>query len=467
MMAHSGNPTLEPGTTLGWHIRRTLELALPIIVARAAFLVMALVDTLMTGWVSARELAYLGLGLSSQIFLMLIGIGALQAVAVLVAQAVGRGKAGECGAVLRAGLVHGGLYGLLIMAASGLAGPFFLAIGEEPGLAHGASQVAGAFAWGMPALLMFTACNYALEATGRPQIGMAIMIGVNILNIPLNGIFALGWGGLVEPMGATGAVDTSSALRWVGLLAILAFYRFDLTRHGDPYRIAVARPFRTAFAEAIGPIGRRLIRIGLPMGLAQGIESGAFASMTMIAGLIGAAGLAIHHITMTLTSLVYMMALGMMAATAIRVGNAVGRGDRTGIVRAGWTGIGLGAVVALVPTAIFLAFPTALAGVFTKDPAVLAYAETTLRVAGLMLVFDAMMGISIGALRGAGDVWPAFFFQIAAFWGLSIPLAWYLAIGLGTGPAGLIGGIFAGVVLSLSMLAPRFRIISRRPIDRI
>ena len=461
------SPIPTAGTGFGWHVRRTLELALPIILARMAFLIMYVVDSVMTGWTGAAELAYLGLGLSSQLVLMMIGLGAIQSVSILIAQFTGAGELAACGKVFRAGLFCACVFGLLIAGLSLFAEDFYLLTGQQADLARGGGEVAMRFGWGMPGLLMFVAANYTLEATNRPRVGMLIMIVVNLLNVPLNAVFAVGWGGFVEPMGAAGAVMTSSILYWFALAAICVYIVRDLRRSRDPYAIATGRPLRTACAEAIGPTGRRMMWIGLPMGLAQGVESAAFATLTLIAGHLGTTGLATHHITMTLTSLIFMMAIGMMSATAIRVGNAVGRGDQPGLVMAGWTGIILGGVVALIPTALYLGFPGHIAGFFTQNGEVIAFAETTIRIAGVLLAFDAMMGVSIGALRGTGDVWPAFFFQAASFWLLAIPLAWLLAIEWQMGPAGLVTSIFAGVLLSLAMLVTRFLAISRRPIARI
>jgi len=449
--------------TLGWHIRRTLELALPIMVARAAYLTLATVDTVMTGWSGAEELAYLALGTAPLIAIMLVGVGAVQAVSVLTAQALGAGTPERVGAVLRSGLVYGCLLGLLIMGLSALTGAFFAATGQLPELIDGAVKVVWQYAWAMPGLLMFVACGHFLEATERPYVAMTIMIVINIANVPANGIFVLGWGDLVTPLGAEGAVFTSSWLRMGGLVAILIYIANSARRAGDPHKLLIPGKIITALREAVSPIGLKLCRIGIPMGLAQGVESAAFASLMLIAGRIGAAALAAHQVTQTMMSLAFMLAIGMMSATAIRVGNAVGRGDSVGVRRAGWTGIGLGGAVALIPMMFFIVFPGEIAAMITDDPQVISFAVAMLMIAALALSIDAMMGVSIGAVRGLGDVWPAFFIQIVAFWIISVPLAAYLCLSLEMGPVGLIWAILVGVMISFAALALRFWIISHRP----
>jgi MATE family multidrug resistance protein len=78
-----------------------------------------------------------------------------------------------------------------------------------------------------------------------------------------------------------------------------------------------------------------------------------------------------------------------------------------------------------------------------------------------------MMGGSLGALRGAGDVWVAFAIQVGAFWIVAVPVAALLGIHAGFGAPGLIYGILAGVGLSFVLLALRFQIISGRAVRRI
>ncbi|PLX37747.1 MAG: hypothetical protein C0606_05585 [Hyphomicrobiales bacterium] len=463
---HSDAVGDEP-MALGHHIKRTFELAAPIIVARTAMIVMFTVDTIMTGWAGSTELAYIGLGIAPQLVLMLISIGALQSTVVLTAQAVGAGEAERAGAILLASQLHALLLGIMIFIFSFFAEPFFLATGQLPELAAGAAVVTQQFAWGSPAVLLFVATNLFLEATGHPRIGMWIMLGANVVNVLLNGILALGWFGFVEPLGAEGAVIASSSLRWVAFAVSFGVILILARRHGDPFGVLAAfaesKPLRTSLT---GPVGKRIRSIGLPMGLAQGVESAAFATVVLIAGTLGKTAAAAHQVTMSLLTLVFMMAIGTAGATAIRVGNAVGRGNRVDTARAGWTGISIGAVLPIPFAILFISSPNTAARIFTDDPAVLAITSQTIFVAGFALSADAAMGVATGALRGAGDVWAALIMQSAAFWCVGIPSAFALAIYAGYGPPGLFAAIVIGIYTSLMMLLPRFAYITKGEIRR-
>jgi multidrug resistance protein, MATE family len=197
------------------------------------------------------------------------------------------------------------------------------------------------------------------------------------------------------------------------------------------------------------------------------VESAGFSAMVFLGGLISAEALAAHQATITLLSLVYMSAVGIGGATAIRVGRAVGHGDMVEMRLAGWSGIGLAGAVALPFGLIMLVAPDAVARLFGLEGAALALTAATIFAGALVVTFDALMGGSLGALRGAGDVWLPFLIQSGAFWALAVPLAALLGIRLGIGAPGLVGGILTGVTVSFALLAWRFRLIARRGVRRV
>jgi Na+-driven multidrug efflux pump len=53
------------------------------------------------------------------------------------------------------------------------------------------------------------------------------------------------------------------------------------------------------------------------------------------------------------------------------------------------------------------------------------------------------------AFNGAGDTWTPTWINFACFWVWQIPLAWWLAIGLGWGPR----GVYAAITIAFSTLA--------------
>jgi len=454
-----GAPDVPPAQTPRAEAWAMLRLAGQVIVARAGLVVMLTVDTFMTGLAGSGEIAKLGLGLSPVMVFMLATVGLLQGSMVLIAQANGARDYARCGQVWRVALIHAAVLGSTFALIGFVAEDIFLAIGHDPALAQGAAAVTRQFAWGMPGVMLYVATGYLLEGIGRPRAGMVIMLVANVLNVFADGIFAAGWWSWVEPMGANGAVITTSILRWGIFFAILGVVLSMKDR--AKYGVTGARtPF--------WPIARRLWKIGAPVAVTGACENGAYAVLAQMAGLIGGAALAAHQVTINVLTLAYMGANGMAAATSVRVGNAVGRGDKRGIALSGWTGIVLGASLMTLASAGFLIYPREIGDLFLHGSAEsLDIVASTLTAAGIFIVFSGSMAVSMGALRGAGDMAIVIVAYAIGYVLVGVTMAWVFAFKLNLGVPGLIYGLLTGILIGLGVLLARFRVVARRGAVRV
>jgi MATE family multidrug resistance protein len=445
------------GAMLWRHLRMIARLGAPVSLSRAAGLMLFVVDTAMVGHFSSTELAYFGLANAVQMVLMLVGIGMLVGTAVLAAQALGAGQPGECGPVWRVAMVHAIGLGVFFYGLSFLGETFFIAIGQDPVLSDGAGRNLMFLAAGLPGQLAFVASTLFLEALGRPRPGLWVMIAANLVNAGLNWLLIFGHWGL-PAMGADGAALATAVVRW-GIAGALFAYIMRMDTAGE---YGVRGPLSDA-----GAIGRKLRRLGYPLGLAQGLESMAFASLTLMAGYLGAEAVAGFQINMNIVAFCFMGAIGVGTATAVRVGHAVGRGDRRDMAFAGWSGL-LAILIYMAVLAIVMALlPQWLAGLFTVDERVLTVAAATLLVSALTLLPDGAQGVLMGALRGTGDVWVPSAMHLCSFAVVMVPGAWLFAFRLEMGVPGLMLGSLAGVSVASVLLSLRFRVVSGRDVKRL
>lgn len=445
--------TAESGADLPLreHVRRTLRLAGPVMLARAGILVMASVDTIMCGRVAADQLAYYGIAIAPHLAFLLVGIGLMMGTVVVTAQTDGAGRPAECGRVWRLGLVNGAvigsLFGLLLLPGE----PILLALGQDPAISAGGGTVLIMFALGMPGLLMFTATSFFLEGIGRPTPGMVVMVAANLLNFGLN--YALMFGSW--DLGAAGAALGTSITRWFMALALAGYV---LTMRGRD-RYGVRAPL-----AGYWHLEGKLARLGWPIAMSFGLEHGAFFAAATFAGWLGAVPLAAYQIVINTMGLIYMLAIGIATATAVRVGNAVGRRDRPGLAKAGWVGLGIGVLVMLALMPVLSGSSGWIVRVYSRDPAVAQIAAPALVLASWILVVDASQGILTGALRGAADIWACIGVQFVCFWLICIPFCYLLAHRWGQGIPGLLGGLFIGLLAATLLLAWRFQVLSSREV---
>jgi MATE family multidrug resistance protein len=190
----------------------------------------------------------------------------------------------------------------------------------------------------------------------------------------------------------------------------------------------------------------QLFSLGLPAALQLTLEVGVFGAATGLAGRLDPESLAAHQIALTVASLSFMVPLGISQAGAVRVGQAVGRGDPEGVAAAGWTALALGATFMTLAGLSFVLAPRLLLAAFAAGPAVMATGVSLLRVAAAFQLFDGLQVVTTGVMRGLGDTRTPMFCNLAGHWGLGLPLGYWLCFGVGLGVVGLWVGLSAGLI---------------------
>jgi hypothetical protein len=104
-----------------------------------------------------------------------------------------------------------------------------------------------------------------------------------------------------------------------------------------------------------------LLQLGWPAASQVVFEVGAFSLATLMAGQLSPDILAAHQIVLNSASLTYMVPLGVSAAAAISVGQAIGAGDRARARRNGSMAITIGAAFMALAATAFLTFPQTIA----------------------------------------------------------------------------------------------------------
>lgn len=433
-------------------VRELLRLGVPTMVMRSGSLLMVMADIVMLGRHSSRELAFYSLAQGPLTTLILVGIGLVMGTQVVTARMHGAGQDARCGAVWRRSVP----YALALGGAAALlcaAGPKpFLWIGQEPGIAAGAARTMLVLGLGVPFYLGYLASASFLEGLKRPWPGTWMMIGGIGLNIALNAWW-IGGGGGVPALGAVGAAWATTVSRFV-LCVAAALWVWLM---GDAPRFAVrSRGWGDAKSW------REQRRLGYAAGASIGVEAVSFSTLNLMAGWFGADALAAYAIGINLLSTVFMVALGMGTAAGVCVGHAWGRRSPRGIALAGWTGLGLNALIESSLVLVFAFGSAAFAGLYSSDPGVLDLASAMIRLIAAILIFDGSQAVMSYALRGRGETWVPTLLQGCAYLLVMLPAARVLSGPLEQGVLGLFQSIGIGTFVSAVLLCLRFRRLGRR-----
>lgn len=438
-------------------LRQLLRLAWPVVLARVGIMAMGLTDAIVVGHYSSRELAHHSLAWAPTSVVLTTAVGLMMGVQVMTARMLGEGRGEEVGAVLRRGMVYALQIGVAALLLVGVLGPLVMPrLNFEDGLGQGAALPLMIFALSMPAYLVSVAAQFFLEGLGRPKPGMWAMMIANIINIGLNLLLVPDLMGLGVDGAAASAWATFGARAALAAFLIAYILRLPEAKGWKLWR----KPARDRAVE------REQVRVGLGAGSSNFIEVGAFAAMTLIAGLLGANQTAAWAIVINTSAIVFMLPMGLSSATAVLVGAAYGAGDPAEVRRAGWIGIGVVSVLATVVGLVI--WPTAglIVGAYSTDAAVTAIAGPALALATLFFVADAIQVVAAQANRAAGDVLAPTVLHFISYGVVMMPLGWVLAHAMGVD--GLVWSVVVASLISGALLAARFHVVSRRtprPLD--
>ena len=427
------------------YIKDTLRLAGPVALARLGIIGMALVDVVVVGQLAAEELPHQALGWAPTAVFLVAAIGLLQGVQVLAARSLGEKNPQGAGVALRRGLVLALIAGVLSALLMWAAGErLFTAFGIDAALAGPSAKVMAVLAVSIPLHLIYIAATYFLEAIKKPGISTVVMWLANGVNLALN----LWW---VPDHGAVGSAWATVGARV--FLAVVILVCIWFLRDGAAYGV------RTLGKQ--GPTYRALLGVGIAAAVSQAVEAGAFSAMTVIAGRIGADVVAGYQILLNVMALVFMVALGVGAASAVLVSEAIGRRAPADAARAGWTGLGLNTIGMLIAAALILAFAAPIGRAYTADVELAALIASMMWVCALVLTPDGGQVVAASALRARGDNWFPTFSHILSYAVVMPLLGFWLAEREGMGVAGLVLAIFWSSVLSVSILLARWWALSR------
>jgi MATE family multidrug resistance protein len=220
-------------------------------------------------------------------------------------------------------------------------------------------------------------------------------------------------------------------------------------------RFADLRLFARFEGPRAAPI-RGLLATGLPIGVTVAMEGSLFIVTALLIGRLGTVPVAAHQIAINMASLCFMIPLGLAEATTVRVGHALGRGDRAGMRRAAFAGYALALGTQACSAMVLLFGRHALVALYTHDAAVAALAAALLLYAAAFQFPDGIQVLSAGALRGLKDTRVPMFLAAFAYWGIGMPLGAGLGLGLHWGPRGMWIGLIAGLAVAALLLCGRF-----------
>jgi MATE family multidrug resistance protein len=419
-------------------LRRLLALAGPVVLAEIGWMAMGLVDTVMVGPLGPAAIGAVGLGGSVFMAVAIFGMGLLLGLDTLVSQAFGAGRDADCRRWLFHGLALALLLSVPMTAVLWMGTGMVRGLGLHPDVEHLALPYLRVVTWSLLPLALYAACRRYLQGMSLVRPITFALLSANLVNAAAN--YVLIYGALGAPaLGVTGAAWATVISR-VYMVAVLAA---AVWLHDRRARVTLRSSWDGVHAGRL----RQLFALGLPASVQITLEVGVFATATVLAGRLDPVALASHQIALNIAAAVFMVPLGVASATAVLVGQAVGRRDAVDARRAGWTALAAITLFMVASATVMITVPRPLLRPFTADEQVLALGARLLLVAAVFQLFDGLQVVATGALRGVGDTRTPMVWNLVGHWGLGLPVAYLGAFHLGWGVLGLWVGLALGLTV--------------------
>ncbi|HSC67630.1 MAG TPA: MATE family efflux transporter [Cellvibrio sp.] len=413
------NQSLVMRTLHEW--KQLTILGAPILIAQLAQMANGVVDTVMAGHASAKDLAGVGIGTSLWVPILLFFNGTLNALQPIISGHRGAGDLRKIMPATWQGLYIAAAASVIMILLLINLGPILRLLQLDDETTAIAQGYLSAFSWGVPALLLLNALRGLTDGLGHTRVIMVFFLLSAVLNLPLNYLFIFGFtiaGWTLDPMGGIGCGWATSISNWVAALALLVY--LNRSQHYKTFHLLSdwAKPVRKEIVA--------ILKIGLPIGFTMFIEVSMFCMIALFLAPLGATTVAGHQIVLNVISLLFMMPLSLGMALTLRVSFLVGAQDHDEARLLSRSSLLLALGISCINAPILFFGGEWLARLYTTDLDVQRVAAQLFMLGAFFQIADVIQVTMINVQRGYKDTKVPMLIMLISFWGICLPLGYVL-----------------------------------------
>ena len=424
----------------------------------------AFVDNVMVGQLGTAELAAVSLANSFMFIAMSLGIGFSTAITPLVAKADGEGNFHYGKSTFKHGFFLCVILSFLLFLGVFLSKPILYVMQQPQEVVELAIPYLNLVAASLIPLIVFQSFKQFSDGMSMTKYPMIATLIANIINVVLNYLFIFGKFGFPE-LGIVGAAIGTLVSR-----IIMVFYLwFLLLRNNKTKPYLLDLNFLNLSKEMIN----KLFNLGFPSAMQMFFEVAIFTAAIWLSGILGKNPQAANQIALNLSSMTFMVAMGLSVVAMIRVGNQMGLNKYAELRRIAFSIFLIAILFAIIFASLFLIFNDILPKLYLDfdDPSkifdnyeVLEIAKTLLIIAAIFQISDTIQVIALGALRGMQDVLIPTLITFISYWVIGFPISYYLSMYTEYKSTGIWIGLLAGLTASGLLLFIRFNHLSNKMI---
>lgn len=438
------------------------QLAAPVMLGMLGHTFVSFVDNIMVGQIGTAELAAVSLGNSFMFIAMSIGIGFSTAITPLVAEADSANDFDKGKSAFKHGLFLCTVLGVLLFLLLLLAKPLMYLMKQPVEVVELAIPYLDLVAISLIPLIIFQGIKQFSDGLSLTKYPMYATIVANLVNVGLNYLLIFGKFGFPE-MGIVGAAYGTLVSR-----VIMVAYLWWLLKGRKKSKDYVTN---IKFFVLDKLMLKKIIGLGTPSAMQMFFEVAIFTAAIWLSGLLGKNPQAANQVALNLSSMSFMVAMGLSVASMIRVGNQKGLHQYIELRRVAVSLFLMGFIFAVIFASLFLIFNQFFPRLyvdfddvvnFKDNLEVVTIASQLLIAAAIFQISDSLQVIVLGALRGLQDVKIPTIITFISYWLIGFPISWYLGKAHAYGSFGIWLGLLAGLTTAAILLFIRFNYLTKR-----
>lgn len=440
--------TRHEATRTRHHYSELLSIGIPIIIGQLGTIVLGFADTLMIGHHSTNELAAAGLVNNTFGLVLLFYLGFSYGLTPIVGKLFGMGQEEAIGQKVKNSLVANMAIGVMLVTAMTVLYFNLANIGQPEELMPLIRPYFIVNLISVPFVGVFNTLKQFFDGITRTKVSMWVMIAGNVVNILFNWLLIYGVGGFPE-MGLLGAGIATMSSRIIMPLALTAIIMFHKRYRHYRRDIANSRINRADFIE--------MNRMGWPVALQLGMETAAFSLSCVMVGWLGTIPLAAHQVMITVSQLFYLVISGLASALSIRVSHFIGQNDIAAVRATSADGFRLALTISACMSVPIILFRHNIGALFSDNAEVHQVVAMLIIVLVIYQFGDGLQYTFANALRGIACVKPMVWYAFIAYFGINLPMGYFLGFVADLGILGIWGAFPIGLTVAGVLFWQRFR----------
>ena len=430
-----------------------LKLAYPVIIGMIGHTLAGFVDNAMVGQLGTSELAAISLGNSFVFLAMAFGIGFSTAITPLIAESDAKKNKSNTKSILSNGILVCIFLGAVLTIIVLIAKPIIYYMGQSEEVVNLAYPYITLVAISLFPLIIFQSFKQFSDGLSFTKIAMISTVIANLINVVINYILIYGKFGFPK-LELVGAGIGTLISRFIMVLIIIY-----LIKSNPKINQYLDNLFSLKYSSIIT---KKIINLGYPSALQMMFEVGFFISGIWVCGIIGINYQAANQIALNLSSLTFMVALGLSVAATIRIGNQKGLNDYKNLKRIAISIFLITILIELIFALIFIIFSELLPWLYLENNnnfdvlETVSLASKLLIIVALFQIFDGIQIVAQGALRGIQDVKIPSMICFLSYIIFGVPIMIYLGLYTDLKATGVWIGFLIGLMIASILLSIRF-----------